>query len=101
MSKKEVNFECIGKTILVKPISEVAGLDLSFMKESPLAMEVFGVGDEVTKVSVGEMVVCIGSFLSLNIDDIKYFQLYESQIMGKVKNGGKVTINNPEPASQF
>jgi hypothetical protein len=100
MSKKEVNFKCLGSTLLIKPIATKSVLDLSMMKEYPLGMQVMAIGDEVTKVKVGDEVICVGNYLTLNVDGEAYHQVYESSVMGVVLNGASVTIDNPEPKSQ-
>lgn len=97
-TQKTINFVPAGKTILLSPESEKYGLDLSMMKHYPIDLPVVAIGDDCTKVKVGDRVVCNGTCLTLYVDGEKYLQMFESQIMGFVINGGKVSTDTTLPA---
>jgi NADPH:quinone reductase-like Zn-dependent oxidoreductase len=103
MSKKEqtneLNFKVLGRLVLLEPKREIAGIDLSFVKDHPLDLPVVAVGDEVTKVKVGDKVVCNGNTVGILIDGLKYLIINEHQVIGVALNDVKVTteVETPTP----
>jgi hypothetical protein len=94
-----INFIPAGRTILLYPETEKYGLDLSMIKDYPIDLPVVAVGDECTKVKVGDRVVCNGTCLTLFVDGKKYLQMFESQVMGFVVNGAKVSTEPGLPST--
>ena len=74
----------IGKRLLVKPIEENHG-SLIIKNSKPTQFKVFAIGDDVTKVKVGNIVYLdkfVGAELEHNKE--KFLVLDETQILAKV-----------------
>jgi hypothetical protein len=97
----EINFVPARNTILLDLQSERFGLDLSMMKEHPLDLLVVATGKDCVNTKVGDRVVVNGQCLTINVDGRKYLQTFESQIMGYVLNGAKVSTEVAAPTNNL
>ncbi len=75
----------LGKRILVKPLEEVSGI-LMIKNSKPTQFVVHAIGDEVTKVKVGNTVY-LASYSGAEIEHNKekFIVLEEIQILAKVE----------------
>lgn len=96
-----INFVPARNTILLDLQSERFGLDLSMMKEHPLDLLVVATGKDCVNTKVGDRVVVNGQCLTINVDGRKYLQTFETQIMGYVLNGAKVSTEVAAPPSNL
>jgi DNA polymerase II small subunit/DNA polymerase delta subunit B len=93
MKKKKINFKVLGKIVIVlKPeVKEETESGIykgeniikeeKKLKESEY-LEVIGVGDEITKVKLGDMILVNGTITGVVIDGIECGVLYEPSIIG-------------------
>jgi hypothetical protein len=98
---EQLNYKPLGKLVLLKPMEMLGKLDLSMIKEWPLDLPVAAIGEEVTKVKVGDRVVSTGNAMTLLVDGVKYMQVYESQIVGVALNGAKIETQIDKPNENF
>lgn len=96
-TKTTINFEPRPGTVLCRMIMKeaktLAGIILSTEGDEGAAeIHVVAVGQKCEWVKEGDQVLAVGNYNPLLLDGIDYIQIYETQIMGKVLNGGEAIV---------
>ena len=91
--EKEIKFKALGKTIIVKAPQVKQDTKSGIFKGEEVLkeerklkentyLEVLAIGEEVTKVNVGNLILVSGVIHKLVIDDIECGYLYEPSVVG-------------------
>jgi co-chaperonin GroES (HSP10) len=74
----------LAKRIVVEPVFKEKKSDLIFLKDvDPYAFKVIAIGDEVTKVSINDLVIIEYPF-HVKIEDIVYKIVTEDNVVAKI-----------------
>lgn len=77
--------KAVGKRILVQPLETTQGAGLIIAHKKPTQFAVISIGDEVTKVSVGDTIYLEKLYgVEIEHDKEKYLVIDESSILAKV-----------------